>query len=161
MVGHWLRLLILFGLCGGLIALGCWAWLEGQEERKREEVRELSIKVPPRRVIDPETHETFIRLDRETQNRLGLVTEPVERVARQKSRKLLGFSIQVPHRTAQLRTPWTGVLEAPPGESFPTLGQELRRGELLGSLIVQWSPSDRIQLENLLRDAKGTMGETE
>jgi multidrug efflux pump subunit AcrA (membrane-fusion protein) len=37
----------------------------------------------------------------------------------------------------------------------------MSKGQPLGNLLVQWSPSDRIQLETQLRDARGTITETE
>ena len=93
MAGRLLRIVIVVAVLAGLGGLGYWAWLEGREERKREETRELSIKVPPRRITDPTTQEVVIRLDAETQQRLGLAVEPVEHTRWEKRLKLLGFSL--------------------------------------------------------------------
>lgn len=156
-----LRIAAFVVVLGGLGGLAFWAWKEGHVEREREATRELSIKEPSRRIIDPTTQEVVVQLDGETQKRLGLVVEPLERAKWQRTLKLLGFSVVVPHRLAEVRSPWTGVLEAPSGASMPTVGQKMSKGQLLGSLLVQWSPSDRIQLETQLRDARGTITETE
>jgi cobalt-zinc-cadmium efflux system membrane fusion protein len=161
MAARALRIVVLIAVLGGLGGLAYWAWEEGQAERAREATRELSIKEPSRRIIDPKTQEVVLQLDGETQQRLGLVMEPLKRMKWQKTLTLLGFTVAVPHRLAEVRSPWTGVLEAPAGERMPTVGQKISKGQLLGNLLVQWSPSDRISLETQLRDVRGTITETE
>lgn len=161
MAARLLRIVVLLAVAASAIGLGVWAWLEGRAERAREETRELSIKEAPRRVVDSKTNEVVIRLAQGTQERLGLVVQPVEHTEWQERIKLLGFSVLVPHRAAELQSPWTGILEPPPDGPMPTVGRQVRKGQLLATLLVQWSPSDRIQLENQLRDVRGTIGETE
>ena len=168
MAGHFpriparlLRIVAVIVVLGGLGGLAFWAWEEGQVEREREATRELSIKEPARRMVDPKTREIVVQLDGGTQKRLGLVVEPLVRTKWQKTLKLWGFTVLVPHRLTEVRSPWTGVLEAPPDGPMPVVGQKMSRGQLLGNLLVQWNPSDRIQLETQLRDARGTITETE
>lgn len=145
------------GALGGLVY---WLDREGYLERGREEARIESVKIAARRVELP-GGEVAIRLDASTQRRIGLVTAPVEAVQWQKTVTLLGFSIVVPHRFTEVRSPWTGILQSPPAGAVPAVGKRVERGQVLGILQAQWSPADRIQLENQLREAQGAAGETE
>jgi hypothetical protein len=145
----------------GLGGIGYWAWNQWQQERNREAVRELSIKEPSRRIVDPKTHEVMIRLDRQAQERLRLAVQPVEQIQWRQKIKLLGYTIQVPDRVAEIRSPWTGILELPPDSPMPKVGEKISAGRSLGVLRVQWSPSDRIQLENQLSETRGIIGETD
>ena len=156
-----LRLILVIVLAVLLAALGYWGWRACREERARESLRELSVKLPAQRVTDPKTGQVLIRLDTESQRRAGIVVVPVERIRWQKRLRLTGFTVQVPHRVAELRSPWTGVVEPPPGGSSLTVGQTIQRGQLLGQLVVPWSPADRMQLENLRRETNRTLAETE
>lgn len=156
-----IRIVLVIALVCGLGGICYWAFNQGRQERNREEVRELSIKVPPRRIVDSKTQEVMIRLDKQAQERLGLVAEPVEIVKRQQKIKMLGYTVQVPDRVAEIRSPWTGIFELSPNSSMPKVGENILPGRTLGILRVQWSPSDRIQLENQLSETRGIMGETE
>lgn len=156
-----LRLLVLVAILGGLMGLIYWFWLQGRQERESEEGRAASVKTAPRRVKLPGSNEAAIRFDAATQRRMGIAAASVKRVRWQKTLTMLGFSVVVPHRAAEVRSPWTGVFYAPPGGAAPGVGQRVEKAQLLGVLSVQWSPADRIQLENQLREVRGTVGETE
>jgi membrane fusion protein, heavy metal efflux system len=160
MLRRLLIIIISVAIVGGLGAVGVWVWLQSQQERQRETQRELSVKPAAKRVVDPKTGQVLIHFTAEDQERLGLIVVPVESVKRQPQSTLLGFSTRVPQRVAEVRSPWTGVLQAPP-EGMPAVGRQVRKGQSLGTLVVQWAPSDRIQLEGQLRDVKGLIGETE
>ena len=139
-----------------LAALGYALWLGGRHEGRVEE----SVKIEARRVVDPRTHETLIRLDPATQRRAGIVARPTERLRHQRRTTLVGFAIEVPQRRSDLRAPWTGTFLAPDG-GLPAIGQRVSRGQELGRIVVQWSPADRVQWENQLRQAEGEILETE
>lgn len=160
-VARLVRMAALLAVLGGVGGLAFWAYEEGQVERQREAIRELSVKEPSRRLIDPKTQEVILRLDAGTQQRLGLSVDLLKRTKWQKTLKLMGFTVTVPHRLGEVRSPWTGVLEAPAGGRMPIVGQKISKGQVLGNVLVQWSPSDRISLETQLREVRGTITETE
>jgi hypothetical protein len=150
--------LVLVAILG---ALGVWAVVNRFQERAQDETRELSVKVPPRRIVVPGSQDVAIRLDVETQQRLGVLTEPVQSLRRQQRLRLLGLTVEVPQRAAEVRSPWTGILQPPPEGRWPTVGERLTQGQVLGVLSVQWSPTDRIQLAGQLWEVQGSRGETE
>jgi biotin carboxyl carrier protein len=161
MVRRLVRLILLILVAAGLGAAGYWAWREGHEEHQREAQRERAFKRAAWRFQDEKTGQVFLRLDLPTQHRLGLRVGPAAAVKWQQTLLVPGFTVLVPHRRVELRSPWTGTLKAPHGAAMPAVGQSVRKGQVLAVLLVQWSPTDRIQLEGQLRDAQGAIGETE
>ncbi len=161
MASRLLRTAAFLALLVVLGGLAYWVWRQGRTERKQEAGHQAAIEAPSRRIVNPKTQEVVIQLGPEGRKQLGLIAEAPKRVKWQKTARLLGLTVTVPYRQAEVRSPWTGVLEAPSKESMPIVGQKMSRGQLVANLRVEWNPTDRLSLENQLRNIRGTISETE
>jgi RND family efflux transporter MFP subunit len=95
-----------------------------------------------------------IVLTPEAVERLGIKTQPIERRKVPRSR-VFGGEVMIPAgQTILIAAPLGGMLEAPPG-GLPPPGQNVKKGQLLITLLPLLTPEARTTLEATRIDAEG------
>lgn len=121
--------------------------------RKEPDQEEPPIASPPRVSTSP-SGETVIALDTDTQARIGLKAEalpgrsvPVEFVA-------YGALQEDPSRSFVVRAPVAGTLRRAAGGDWPSLGETLKAGQVVGRIEPRLAPVDRVNLRERLASAQ-------
>jgi hypothetical protein len=142
-----LKWLVMVVVLGDLAALAYFV----HQEMKRERAREAeSDKVQsPKRVKD-----NLVTLEEDVVKAYGIETEPAEAVSWTERIPVYGRVIPNPRATAEVRSPFAGRLRADAKAAWPTPGQWIRSGQVLGWLDVRVGPQERLDLQTKLNEAR-------
>src|SRR6185437_2315153 len=101
----------------------------------------------------PEKQKTGgVKLDRETQERIGLQVKPLQSAAIQPEVTVYGALEANPSEEFILRSPFTGILMS--NGQWPAIGIHLDQGTDVGSVRPLFAPMDRIALNERLASAR-------
>lgn len=90
-------------------------------------------------------------LTTQAEQRLGIATATVERRSVPRSRMFGGELLVPPGRTITVNAPLSGALAAGP---LPAIGQAVKRGQRLFTLVPVLAPTDRVRLAETRADAE-------
>jgi RND family efflux transporter MFP subunit len=93
-----------------------------------------------------------VKLDRETQERIGLQAQPLQSAIIRPEVTVYGTLEADPAEEFVLRSPFTGILESE-GE-WPTVGMQIASGRNVGSVQPLFAPMDQIGLSERLAAAR-------
>ena len=148
-----LKVLLGVVLTAGLLGLLTFVFIEGRAERARERQREQPIKVAPR-ISRNQSGELIVTIDHETQVRIGLKTEAVTKQTVYPEIAAHGRLLEDPSASFVVRAPVAGVLRRGSRE-WPSLGEVLVDGQLLGVIEPRLVPFERMDLDARLTNARG------
>jgi RND family efflux transporter MFP subunit len=101
----------------------------------------------------PQDHKiNGLRLDRETQARIGLQVQPLQSATIRPEVTVYGTLEADPSEEFVLRSPFTGILESK-GE-WPAVGMQIAEGKDVGSVQPLFAPMDQIGLSERLASAR-------
>lgn len=123
-------LLVILALIVGAIAIRPEAGSRTEEDRAEEADPEDPI-VAPSRVVSKQS-EPRVVLDTAEIRRIGLTTATLAGVVAEAGRRLSGQVVPEPERTVTLRAPVAGRLTAAEGRPWPSLGERLAAGAIIG-----------------------------
>jgi hypothetical protein len=144
---HLLKWVVAVGLLGGLL-LGIYLV---HEKVQRERALEAGGNKGESR---ERAREGKVELEEDEAERYGLEVEPAQAVQWYPSVSVYGRVVANPRATAEIRSPFAGMLRAAPGSPWPALGQRVRADQTLGRVDVRVGPEVRLDLENKLADAR-------
>ncbi len=135
------------GLIGSVLFGLYLVHLKARGERNRETAGGDTIESPrlPRAGV--------VDLEEDEAERYGLEVQPGRAVPWYARVSVCGRVVPNPQASAEIRSPFAGVLRAASG-SWPTLGQHVRAGQTLGRVDVRVGPEVRLDLENKLAEAR-------
>ena len=142
-----------------LVAAGLWVARESRQEQALERQREEAIKVAAR-VSTNAAGETVVRLDREAQARVGIRIEAIAAAAVEPEVTAYGRLQEDPSGSFVVRAPATGTLRAAADRSWPSVGETLPDGAVMGLLEPRLSPAERIGLLERLAAARAETAST-
>ena len=146
-------------LSAGLVGVLIFAFIEGRAELAREREREQPIKVPPR-ISRNQSGDLIVTIDRETQLRIGLITEAVTKQTVYPEIAAYGRLLEDPSASFVVRAPVAGVLRRGLRD-WPGLGEVLADGQSLGVIEPRLVPFERIDLAARLTNARGDVAALE
>lgn len=129
-------------LCGA--AFGFWRMRDGAADR------DDLASIPS---SSPSTVES-VELEDEAAERLGVAVEPALGVEWSPRVTVYGRVVPNARATAEVRAAFAGVLRAAPDAPWPTPGQRIAAGRLLGFVEVRVGPEMRMDLQNKLNAAR-------
>jgi hypothetical protein len=138
---------VTLALLGGLFALAYHINVKMQAERARE--AESDKVQSPKRVKD-----NLVNLEEDVVEVYGIETQPAEAVSWTERIPVYGRVIPNPRATVEVRSPFAGRLRADAKAAWPTPGQWVRSGQILGWLEVRLGPQERLDLQTKLNDAR-------
>src|SRR5438093_10552658 len=103
------------------------AFVEGRDEIAREREKEAPIKIAPRISRTPEG-DLVVTIDRETQQRMGLVTMEVAAESMHPEVAAYGRVQEDPDASFVVRAAVSGVLRGAPGRNWPVIGESIADG---------------------------------
>lgn len=133
-----------------LIAIACGRGSEGEREHVKDAIKK---KEDPAIVSRTKSGQSLIRIDGDAQRRIGLVVSAVSSATFRPQLIVFGRLEEDPTQTFVLRAPTAGVLESI-GARWPSLGQEVRRGQVVGAVLPRLAPAERITLTTQLSTAR-------
>ena len=154
-----LKVLLGVVLTAGLLGLLTFVFIEGRAELARERQREQPIKVAPR-ISRNQSGELIVTIDHETQVRIGLKTEAVTKQTVYPEIAAHGRLLEDPSASFVVRAPVAGVLRRGSRE-WPSLGEVLVDGQLLGVIEPRLVPFERVDLDARLTNARGDVSALE
>ncbi len=138
----WLAMLVvipvLFGACGN-----------------SDEATTSEPSYQPAQVARNEQGENVVRLPTEVQERIGLQTARTAIEARQPELTAYGRLEEEPSTAFVVRAPVSGILRSAPESGWPSLGDPLTSGAVVGQLQPRLAPADRINLTDRLLQVRG------
>jgi RND family efflux transporter MFP subunit len=137
----------------GSIGILLWVFVRERKEISEEQARERPIQAPPRVSRTPGA-ETAITLDRETQERIGLVTQALAKAELPRELTAYGRLQEDPSRSFLLRASMAGTLQRSPDRDWPAVGEELTAGAVIGMLEPRWSAAEQVDLSARLAAAQ-------
>ena len=146
-------------LSAGLVGVLIFAFIEGRAELAREREREQPIKVPPR-ISRNQSGDLIVTIDRETQLRIGLITEAVTKQTVYPEIAAYGRLLEDPSASFVVRAPVAGVLRRGLRD-WPGLGEVLADGQSLGVIEPRLVPFERVDLAARLTNANGDVAALE
>ena len=145
---------ILAAIAGvGLIGAGVLAYVGGQREIAQEREREEPIKTPPRITRGP-NGEVIVKLDGDTQSRIGLKTELARSETIYLEAAAYGHLQEDPGMSFIVRAPVAGTLRSSQSRDWPRLGENLSDGLSFGIVEPRLVPFERIDVGNRLTNAQ-------
>ena len=116
----------------GLLAVLAWAFTAGRREQAAERAREAPVVQPSR--VQAVGDAVGIVLDRATQARMGIATQPVGLSSQAGTITLTGALAEDPGQVTTVRAPLAGRLTLPPSARWPGVGEAMRPGQVLGQV---------------------------
>lgn len=145
---------ILAAIAGvGLILAGVLAYVASQKEIAQEREREEPIKTPPRITRGP-NGEVIVKLDGDTQSRIGLKTEVARSETIYPETAAYGHLQEDPGTSFFVRAPVAGTLRSTQSRDWPRLGENLSDGISFGIVEPRLVPFERIDVGNRLTNAQ-------
>ena len=137
----------------GLIGGGVLAYVAGQREIAEEREREEPIKTPPRITRGP-NGEVIVKLDGDTQLRIGLKTELARSQTIYPEMAAYGHLLEDPGMSFVVRAPVAGILRSAGSRDWPRLGENLSDGLSFGIVEPRLIPFERVDVGNRLTNAQ-------
>jgi hypothetical protein len=106
------------------------------------------------RVAQTSTGEVVVVFDPETQQRVGIQTEPLVSVTRQLDNVAYGVLTEDPAMSFTLRAPVPGVLLASESQPWPAIGDQLQANTTVGTLEPRLSPAEQVDIASRLAAAR-------
>jgi hypothetical protein len=152
----WLLSALFFVALGGLSV-----WLFVHPGKEEADEKEHSSPTTAEATEKPESPEVFrdnngsvvVRMDEETQNRVGLKLEPLAATSYQPELTAYGSVQENPSQTFTLRAPVTGTIFGNSSGTWPELGKKVARGTEVGALLPRLGPVERADMESKLATA--------
>lgn len=148
----WFFSAVFFAAVGGLSAwlfMNRWQGEEHVEEPPAAESAEEPV------LSRDQAGDVVVRMEEETQHRVGLRVEPVSAEMLRPQSVAFGSLQEDPSATFTLRAPLAGSVMAGPAPNWPKLGRQMRDGEKVGELAPRVGPIERIDLASRLASAHG------
>jgi multidrug efflux pump subunit AcrA (membrane-fusion protein) len=139
--------------CVGLIGAGVLAYVAGQREIAEEREREEPIKTPPRVTRGP-NGETIVKLDSDTQSRIGLKADLARSETVYPEIAAYGHLLEDPGAAFVVRAPVAGVLRNTESRDWPRLGETVSDGLSFGIIEPRLVPFERLDVGNRLTNAQ-------
>jgi hypothetical protein len=121
--------------------------------RERDENEESAIR-PPAQLSSNSTGETVITLDAQAQARIDLRTEALARRSVRAEAVAYGNLQEDPSRSFTVRAPFAGTLQLSAAGEWPSLGETVRPGAVIGQIAPRVAPVDRVNLRDRLASAQ-------
>ena len=137
----------------GLIGAGVVAYVAGQKEISEEREREEPIKTPPR-ITRGANGEVIVKLDVDTQTRIGLKTELTRSETIYPETAAYGHLQEDPGTSFIVRAPVAGTLRSAESRDWPRLGENLSDGLSFGIVEPRLAPFERVDVGNRLTNAQ-------
>jgi hypothetical protein len=137
----------------GLVGASVFAYVAGQKEIAEERQREEPVKTPPRISRGP-NGETIVKLDRDTQSRIGLKTEVARSESIYPETAAYGHLQEDPGTSFVVRAPVAGTLRSAQSRDWPRLGENLSDGLSFGIVEPRLVPFERVDVGNRLTNAQ-------
>jgi hypothetical protein len=137
----------------GLAALLVRAFIAGRAEQAKERERGRPVAAPSRLSRGP-GGEVIVTLDRDAQVRIGLTVSTLTAATQQTELVASGTIQEDPSRSFTLRAPVAGTLLASGSRAWPSLGEVLADGAMIGAIQPRVEPATRVDLEARLAAAK-------
>lgn len=135
----------LVGILLAVVALG----LACNRRKDKDDAPNSASKAQDRVSKTPEG-DPLLRLEPETQIRIGLRTKLLEAETRQSEIVAYGRLEEDPSRSFTLRAPISGTLHFAPGRDWPSIGEHLLDGAAVGAIEPRIVPTERITLTSQL-----------
>lgn len=123
-------------------------------KRESEEGDRVKKPADPAVVNRTAEGETTIRMNQAVQQRIGLQTAVVEQSYLEPQLIAYGRLEEDPSRTFTLRSPVAGTLQVTRGGSWPSVGQMITTGSIIGTVLPRIAPTDRVNLITQLANAR-------
>lgn len=136
-------------LVGGLL----WSYFAHRGELAAELQGDQPIKNPAS-VTRGAGGETVVKFDRETQQRMGIRTEPVSALTKRREVVAYGHLEEDPFRSFVLRAPVAGTVRGIADRQWPDTGQTIADQSVIGRVEPRLAPADRITLGDRLAAAR-------
>jgi len=140
---------VLVGLAVGAIL----AYRAMVEERKREAEMEAPVQAPSHLARSAE-RDVQVVLDQETRKLIALQVETLNEALYRTERIAYGRLQEDPSRSLTLRAPVAGFLRKLEDRPWPTLGEKIADGTLIGRLVPRFAPAERADLQARLSGAR-------
>ncbi|HYL15896.1 MAG TPA: HlyD family efflux transporter periplasmic adaptor subunit [Terriglobales bacterium] len=149
---RWLKWTL--ALVGGaaLVVVLVFAFQAGRKEITQEREREKPIKTPARISRDANGN-VIVTLDRETQGRIGLKTEPAAAETVYPEIAAYGRLQEDPGGAFVVRAPVAGVLRRADSANWPALGESLAEGARFGAVEPRLAPFEHVDLDTRITNA--------
>ena len=141
-------LILAAAVIGGLL----WSFLAHRAELSAEAQSDEPIKNATR--VTQSGGETVVKFDRETQQRMGIQSQPAAGVVKRREVAAYGRLEEDPARSFVLRAPVAGTVRGTADRNWPDIGQALPDGSVVGAIEPRLLPSDRITLQDRLATAR-------
>jgi biotin carboxyl carrier protein len=140
------RCLLAFALVGITFTAGC--------KRDRDDESSSKKRTDPAIVTRTPQGETIIRIAQPVQERIGLRTALIEQASLAPELLAYGRLEEDPSRSFVVRSPVAGTVQIAPDSTWPSIGQPIASGSIVGSVQPRIAPTDRVTLTNQLAVAR-------
>jgi biotin carboxyl carrier protein len=150
----WVLSAVFFAALGGL---GTWFFLEGREEPEHEEKAEAATQSAPAElppVGRDESGAVVVRLDEQTQKRLGLQLTPLPAAEAQPEVVAFGMVQEDPSRSFTVRAPFAGTIVATDAGKWVQVGQTLEVDASMAGIVPRLGPVEQADLKARLAGAR-------
>lgn len=151
MLLHLLRTLLKWGVCLGILGSLVFGLFLMQTRMRSEREREEGNGAPQ---VSSQGEQDSVELEDDEAERYGLETEIAQAVRWYPRVAVHGRVIANPQATAEVRSPFAGMLRPLRKDAPLALGQRVRAGQTLGQVDVRVGPEVRLDLENKLAEAR-------
>lgn len=137
----------------GLISAAVVAYVAGQKEIAEEREREEPVKTPPR-ITRGANGDVIVKLDEDTQSRIGLKTEIARTQTIYPETAAYGHLQEDPGMSFIVRAPVAGTLRSDHSRDWPRLGENLSDEISFGIVEPRLVPFERVDVGNRLTNAQ-------
>jgi RND family efflux transporter MFP subunit len=122
--------------------------------RERDEEGASKKHTDPAVVTHTAEGETIIRIAQPVQERIGLRTAPIEEASLAPELIAYGRLEEDPSHSFTVRSPAAGTLQVDARSPWPSIGQRIAPGSVIGTVQPRIAPTDRVTLTNQLATAR-------
>ena len=123
-------------------------------KRDRDDEKAAKKRTDPAVVTRTPEGDTIIRIAEPVQQRIGLRIAAVEQGSLAKELIAYGHLEEDPSHSFTLRSPVAGTLRADSRSPWPSIGQTVASGSVVGTVEPRIAPTDRVTLTNQLATAR-------
>lgn len=149
----WVVTALFFAAAG---AFSTWLFLHGDEEA--DEHAAATSEAPAEEEAPAVTRDkngaVVLRMDEETQQRVGMRVEALQAARDQPQLIAYGSVQEDPSETFTLRAPVAGTIVTSSPGKWPMMGEQLAQGTSVGGLVPRLGPAERVDLESRLATAR-------
>ena len=138
---------------GAVLALAAALALCSCSRLGEEKGKEAPVAAPSA-VSRTDSGETVVRLDQETQERVGLKTAALEAASLAPEVTAYGRLLEDPARVFVVRAPIAGTLRPPKKGVWPALGEKIADASAVAEIEPRFAPLDRLNLGDRLAAAR-------